>query len=616
MSDSPQPGQMVLYDYIQPALPDGSYRVVVTTDVAGQTAPDELQDTRYFDVVGPRFSMAPTDVAGVYPPRNGHGDFSDSLPMIVLYRRTLPWERMSNLTAVPSAARPNQAPALTGPIPWVALLLLEDTDHYAFHPNVSLDAAVPPDVFAALGSPQGVTCDAVEVEDSLLHSILPTVEELRLLAHARQVNTDDRELSAGSSDGWFSVVVSNRLPSVHSRCRACLVSLEQRNDIVYADAPPTQTGRFPVRPPLGGATPTTSPEPIARAGGHSAEPIVRPGQSPADTSGAPGALHDAGAAGGGGNRGAAVAPSVGAAPGDLAGAGSAFLVGPEALRPDLHLPHPLPPLVLRSLVALHSWQFTNNGTGTFGEYMTNLDSGMIGRVAVPGKPVVADTGHLRVTVHTRAGAEEAAWYRGPLAPFALTRDPLGPYHSADQALRVTPDTGAEDVSYAAAFEVGRLLAAADVRLAQELMRWRRSGYAASLRLAVIARLQAILPLELPPTLRDQLAAALIPTLATAALGRVARGMGPGGDPYGLRIVSHAIGFNPQALARAWGIGASEAAALLGAGAGAIGAPVTVAPYAAPGTADIGAVVSDVAARQRLAAARSQLVQNLVLRQEG
>ena len=63
----------------------------------------------------------------------------------------------------------------------------------------------------------------------------------------------------------------------------------------------------------------------------------------------------------------------------------------------------------------------------------------------------------------------------------LTRDPLGPYHSADQARRVVVETGAENISYACAFETGRLLAAADARLAQELMRWRRTAFRASAR---------------------------------------------------------------------------------------------------------------------------------------
>ncbi len=81
---------------------------------------------------------------------------------------------------------------------------------------------------------------------------------------------------------------------------------------------------------------------------------------------------------------------------------------------------------------------------------------MFGNVANPGHLPLSDTGHLQIALDDRLGAVEQVWYRGPLVPYQLTRDPLGPYHSADQARRVTPETGAEDISYAAAFEVGRL----------------------------------------------------------------------------------------------------------------------------------------------------------------
>src|SRR5207248_9177800 len=56
----------------------------------------------------------------------------------------------------------------------------------------------------------------------------------------RQVNVDDRELDVGSKDGFFSVIVANRLPSPGAKCRACLVSLEGRRDLVPKE-PPDQT---------------------------------------------------------------------------------------------------------------------------------------------------------------------------------------------------------------------------------------------------------------------------------------------------------------------------------------------------------------------------------------
>ena len=158
-------------------------------------------------------------------------------------------------------------------------------------------------------------------------------------------------------------------------------------------------------------------------------------------------------------------------------------------QPPVHEFGPIvrPPIVIvgrldsARLVALTSWQFTCEGPGTFRELMQNLDVAMFGTVADVGHPALTDTGHMQLELQDRLGATEQVWYRGPLVPYNLTRDPLGPYHSADQARRVTPETGAEDISYAAAFEAGRLLAAADPRFAQAIMRWRRESYKQSAR---------------------------------------------------------------------------------------------------------------------------------------
>src|SRR5262249_18837962 len=92
----------------------------------------------------------------------------------------------------PIPHRPRRAPALTDPYPWVALLLFEEGE-YTLLRNIPLQQAVPPSVFTALGSPTGVTCDAVEADLPLITSIMPSYEELQLLVHVRQVNTDDRE---------------------------------------------------------------------------------------------------------------------------------------------------------------------------------------------------------------------------------------------------------------------------------------------------------------------------------------------------------------------------------------------------------------------------------------
>src|SRR5262245_32045605 len=90
---APPKGAMYLFDYATPPLLPDKYRMEVATDVGFDGKTKSLEDKSYFEVVGPRFALPATDVAGVFPPRNGHGPFQDDLAHIAIKRRTLPWER-------------------------------------------------------------------------------------------------------------------------------------------------------------------------------------------------------------------------------------------------------------------------------------------------------------------------------------------------------------------------------------------------------------------------------------------------------------------------------------------------------------------------------------------
>jgi hypothetical protein len=524
---------MYLYDNITPPLDDGSYRFDVTTGVSAAGAMQAVPGaTNYFDVIGPRFSLPVSDLGGVFPPANARGSFSETLPQIALSRRTLPWERAldpEGLIGTPTRG-PGDPPPPTAPPPWVALLVFEEGE-YTFLSNQPLESVVPPNVFGRLGSPQGITCDAVQAPLSVVSSIMPSLEELSVLAHVRQVNIADRELSAGSSDGWFAVVMSNRVPSPNAKCRACLVSLEERSDLVPKDPPPAY---FPI--------------------------IIDPGPFEAE------------------HRAAAAA---------------------------IGTIHPVPPWLIQvSLVVLYSWKFEVVPPGTFFDLMQGLDVGFFGTVANPGHPPLSDTGHLPISLGDRAGVEEIVWYRGPLVPFQLTRDPLGPYHSADQCRRATPETGAEDVSYACAFEVGRLLAAADARLAQEFMRWRREPYRQAARAGTFTAVsQAVtlteaLDIHTPST----------PILSASATASVVEGSGPVADVFGVAPLANLVGLNPQAVQQAWGLASpQEAQQLLGGLPGTLGAAVTIPPATTRAGATIDQVAADAAGLEHLAAARDRLL---------
>src|SRR5215467_12166716 len=133
---------MYLYDGITPPTVDGSYQMTVSTDINYGTV-QSAPITRYFDVVGPRFTLDPTTVVNVFPPRNGQGTYQDSLPQIVLSRRTLPWERRidTDLNPLPKPKDNSNPPKRD--VPWVALLLFEEGE-YTLLQSQTLESVVPP----------------------------------------------------------------------------------------------------------------------------------------------------------------------------------------------------------------------------------------------------------------------------------------------------------------------------------------------------------------------------------------------------------------------------------------------------------------------------------------
>ncbi|MFA6084297.1 hypothetical protein [Mucilaginibacter sp.] len=67
-------------------------------------------------------------------------------------------------------------------------------------------------------------------------------------------------------------------------------------------------------------------------------------------------------------------------------------------------------------------------------------------------------GYTMVNHGRRDGKQAASWYRGPLVPVKISVPAVHAYKSADNALRLDKDTAAFDISYAAAWQLGRFLA--------------------------------------------------------------------------------------------------------------------------------------------------------------
>jgi hypothetical protein len=490
MTDLPE-GTFRLYSHIDPPLAAGSYRFRATQTVsASGTAADQLPveplDTMV-DVRSPRYQLPPDQVLSVFPPANTEGSFGLRLPQVVIRRRTLPWER--DLPGQPSTT------------PWLALVVIAEGEG-VLHANQPVAACVTPGTTLP-GTPDVPLGAYLEVTRSVVDDVFPTRKDVPLLAHARAVDLRDTELMMGDDDGYLAVVIANRLPlagraadgsEAPVRYLACLVSLEGQFDVLAPQAPPRVLRT--IRPEL--ATSVT----LDAAGWDK----VRSGLTPTAATGAIVGLPPA------------AGPAPAAAP--AATGPSSFTLAPH-LAAGVHEPtrawsledavaggqnvyqQMAEPFALHDVLAtvglaerryrfpvLLHWSFTTTGENTFETLMKRLDSGMLGTTrgevphpqsrpaAPPRQPEleVVETGHVGLPHRTRTGETVRCWYRGPFVPHPTTdRDRLALAHAADQLRVVVPD-GREDLSLAAAFEIGRLLALSRPSSVAALLRWRRTQY--------------------------------------------------------------------------------------------------------------------------------------------
>lgn len=211
-------------------MQSGEY--IVTAQVRDDTLGTSENVSENFYVDGPRFSLSENDVISVYPGKDVTGSFGDSLAHVVLCRKTLPWERSVHTqhNARYYTASDDEA-APTKELPWLCVLLLRDMEIVNISSGKVGDVVRPPaDIFfPTLSLRQGEEegeCKYIDLPTALFRDIVPSPEELSLLAHAR-------EKGMGDDEEWVSVVVGNRLPAAGDqglRNRAYLVSLEGFGD--------------------------------------------------------------------------------------------------------------------------------------------------------------------------------------------------------------------------------------------------------------------------------------------------------------------------------------------------------------------------------------------------
>lgn len=267
MSNEPNPNslaneQVTFIQHDLPGLDDGEYQLEVSqtvNDSSGQAISDDsLKNVYTFAVTGDRFSLSkPAEtVYSVFPADNASGEYTNVLPHVVFTKTTLPWSRYPNTNEPVTGLQPGTDTDADVPT-WLTVLLL-DEDDVAAYPSLSLEPtnATIADLFpsslvtaSTLGNNYSYFNSAVntqldagqtltdviqklDVPLDLFWKIAPTIDDLKLMAHVRQVSLVDKPTMAGISDvgeplGKFSIVFGNRLPQTQKKSFAFLVSLEE-----------------------------------------------------------------------------------------------------------------------------------------------------------------------------------------------------------------------------------------------------------------------------------------------------------------------------------------------------------------------------------------------------
>lgn len=427
MSD-PFNESVAFLQHVLPGLDDGTYRLNLSQRVNDSTgAPlsdDTLARTYTFAVLGDQFALQrPSAVIfSTFPDDQASGEFTTVLPHVVFLKTSFPWSRYP--TDTPPAAPPPGGDTDADVPTWLAVLLF-DEDDVALFPTLTLAPAnrtigdlIPTSLNSAstlgdnysyffrdtsmpvleLGQTLTTAIQTIDIPLQLFWQTCPSLTDLALLAHVREVSLVSKPTNtgavAGEPTGQFSIVFGNRLAQTEKKAYAYLVSLEELQDLL----------------PNSDGTPPSGPFDNTR--------FVR-------------------------------------------------------------------------LAVLQSWTYFSTGeSATFVDQLLALngragaDDAADTTLTVPyagSNSVVKNAlsmGYVPLDHQLRTPATSAqqtvSWYRGPLVPYDTAPPALElPIASPDQVTIFDPTTGMLDVSYAAAWTLGRQLALQNTAFATALYDWKK-----------------------------------------------------------------------------------------------------------------------------------------------
>ncbi|MCK5125640.1 MAG: hypothetical protein KAR42_05250 [candidate division Zixibacteria bacterium] len=391
----PKPQKIKFIQACTPVLEDGEYRIRVNQTVDAATPEKQIPEkSQAFSIKGPRYTLDPGMIDSMFPIRNKSGKYGNCLPHIILKRKTLPWERNPFGKSSNQHAASNQKPAEVHP--WLAVVTFDsveapdivqsNADKIQNPEEGVMSGRIIPDTY--VGESGDTRCQTIDVPADTFNAIMPGVNETPFLSHARYVDMEHKKTD-DSNDGYFAVVIGNRLPAASAEGEmnvSHLVSLEGLCDYLPGGKSPIQDKNIKIR-----------------------------------------------------------------------------------------------------MITLANWQYSViSEKFDFKELLKKL---MIkkGNQYLPATPLRLDPpenasedlksamnlGYTAMNHHIRDGEETVSWYRGPFLPIKLDKKDPESKKNADALYKYDPETGMFDVSYAAAWQIGRLAAIKNKNFAVALFQWRR-----------------------------------------------------------------------------------------------------------------------------------------------
>ncbi|MBC6481648.1 MAG: hypothetical protein GDA56_31730 [Hormoscilla sp. GM7CHS1pb] len=231
-SAPPTPESLVFAAYHQPRLEIGDYEIELqhefhTKDTKDQKDPNHIPlqtftAKRKFRVEGERFQLKPDDIQAVFPPKGSLGDHSNVLPHIILTHSTLPWER-----------HPDGSDNLRS---WLILLVFSEAEKPETKTITLGELSKQGPKFPAISlhgnRKPSDPVNVIDVKRQVLEPLLPTLDDLEMLAHVRRLDFSAKDKQGMSPSDLHeserAVIIANRLPEPGATTTVHLVSVEGR----------------------------------------------------------------------------------------------------------------------------------------------------------------------------------------------------------------------------------------------------------------------------------------------------------------------------------------------------------------------------------------------------